>query len=232
MSLTVYWSMLRKEWMRAKEPQRVLKNFYEKKLHSDLPKENYHKCPFVYEYLKNTYSLHSLYDYSFFVKDNAVSSTMFDQNFFDNNVLIRSVEKKLFSFSQPFVFFTEEKSLKMSAPEFPYLENNNITQRCIPIVGQFDIGKYFRTIDFPFFLRPQYEEFRIEEGEIFGYVNFDTEKKINFKQFYPTNKIISYVESSTSLSKNKKTRFLNPETFYNNFKIKNQVIKEIKLNLI
>lgn len=232
MSVNVYWSVFGDEWMRAKEPQDVRRDFYSRKIHEQTPLMAFNRCPFTHTYLENTFSLHSLYDYSFKIKNEEVFSDLYDQEFFDYHVKIRSMEKRCFSFFQPFVFFTEEKSLEASFPVFPYLENNNITQRCIPFVGTLDIGKYFRNIDFAFLLKNPYDEFLIEEDEIFGYIKFNTEEKIKFRQFYPSDMIKQYAADVRSALPNKKHKFEPPLHYYNNFKLKKLILKEIKNNLL
>jgi hypothetical protein len=232
MSITVYWSFLGPEWMRVKEPSLATKSFYAKDLHEETDLMNFHKCPFFNEHLKNVYSLCSPYDYSFFIKDNQVFSELYDQDFFNRQIIIRSIEKKCFSFALPYVFFTEEKSLEVSVPVFPYLENNHITDRCISFAGTLDIGKYFRTIDFAFFLKNPYNEFIIKENEVFGYADFKTKDKIIFKQFYPTKKIKSFVKDVNKSKQNKFFIYQKPTAYYNNFKLKKLILKEIKQNLI
>lgn len=230
MSITVYWSFIDKEWMRVKEPQSVRKSFYEKRFHEENVHTAYHKCPFVHDHLNNVFSLHSPYDYSFTVEGNNVFSNDYGQEFFDRHVWIRSTENKLFSFFLPFVFFTDEKSLDMNL-RFPYLENNNITQRCSIFEGTLDIGKYFRNLDFSFFIKEQYNEFAIKNDEIFEYVKFNTKEKINFKKFIPTDKIKMYLEAVANAKDSKKFSFQVPKYYYDNFSIKKAVLREIKSNL-
>jgi hypothetical protein len=234
MSINVYWTILEDEWMSAKKPESLAKNFYERRLHESHGLRSFQKCPFTVDHLLNRFCLFSLYDYSFKINTETkeVNSQLYDQDFFENHVVIRSAEQKLFSFTQKYVFFTEEKSLPASFPEFPYLENNNITQRCMPFVGTIDIGRYFRAIDFAFFLKEPYNEFIIEQDEIFGYVKFHTDKKINLKQFYPSDSFKSYAKDVKSVTSGKNGKFSSTDFFYNNFKLKNKIIKDIKNNLL
>jgi hypothetical protein len=232
MSVAVYWSLLSDEWMRATPPSPVRKSLYEKKLHEESELMMFHKCPFLHEHLSETYALHSPYEYSFKIENGLVSSDLYNQDFFNDRVSIRSIEKKCFSFNMPYVFFTEEKSLELSIPSFPYLENNNISQRCSPFVGTIDIGKYFRPIDFAFFLKDPYNEFIIEKDEIFGYASFKTKEKIVLKQFYPTEKIKAYFKDVKNVNKNKTFFYQGTESFYEKFRLKKIILKEIKENLL
>ena len=232
MSKIVYWSYLGQQPMRATAPQDVRKNFYSRNLHDNTPSLSFNKCPFSHDHLENLYSLHSLYDYSFRIEGKIARSYDYDQDFFNYHVSVRSVEKKIFSFFQPYIFFTESDSLEVSFPVFPHLENNNITKRCMPFEGTIDIGRYFRNVDFAFMLKDPYEEFIIERDEIFGYVKFHTKEKIRLKQFYPTETIKKYSDDVNDLLNNKKDKFYRPEYYYNSFKLKKLILKEIKSNLV
>lgn len=231
MSVTIYWACNENEWLRAKEPKPVYKNFLKNK--KDLNTE-IQMCPSVKEYMDNTFYLQSLYDYNFEISkiDSQISSNLYDQDFFNDHVIIRSYQDKLFSFKQRFVFFTEEKSLQMSAGVLPFFENNNITQKCITIPGIIDVGKWFRQLDFAFYLKNNFNNFCIEENEIFQYIKFYTKEKIKFKQFKingQLNKYLIDIEKSKD-SRKVKNRLL--ENYYQMFKHKKYIIKEIKNNLI
>ena len=109
MTAIVYWASLEKEWMLAKEPEPVSKIFYEKNLHNSKNKNaqlNY--CPSFNENLKNLYALRSIYDYSFKIENDQVQSKKRDQHFFNQHVNIRDLNRRLFSLTQGFIFFTEE----------------------------------------------------------------------------------------------------------------------------
>jgi hypothetical protein len=230
MSITVYWSCLENEWMRSKEPQSIYKNFAKDIINKQ---NNIVSCPATKEYLRNIFGIQSLYDYNFqILKDGAVSSELYDQKFFDNHVLIRSREDKLFSFHQRFVFFTEEKSLLFSGGILPFLENNNITKKCITLPGTFDIGRWFRVLDFAFYLKKEYDSFDINKDEIFQYMQFHTSKKIIFKQFLPTDNIRKYLDYAIDSKSSKKSFIKSLDEYYLMLRHKKHIIKEIKRNLI
>ena len=193
MAINVYWTCAEKEWMAATPPDTVISTFYKKNLVDENNRSsqiNY--CPAFNDNLKNLYAIRSLYDYEFFMNDGNLTSTNYNQEFYDDHVLIRSYEKKFFSFKNSYIFFTDAPSLKTTFYEFPYLEDNNITQRCIPVAGQFDIGKWFRGTEFAFYLKHGYESFRIERGEIYSYVRFHTDEKINLIEFQYSEKLKQY----------------------------------------
>jgi hypothetical protein len=231
MSKIIYWACDENEWLRAKKPEPLYKNFIKEAKDKSLEVEF---CPSIKDYMHNTFSIKSLYEYSFTLDKNTkqTMSDFYDQNFFDEHVLVRSQEEKCFSFTQKFIFFTEDKSLTMSAGIFPFLEDNNITKRCIVIPGTMDIGKWFRRLDFAFYLKNEYDTFKIDENEIFQYIKFDTKEKIEFKQFRVSQKLIDF-SKDIEMSKNSrklKNRIL--DSYYEMFNNKKQIIKEIKENLI
>ena len=231
MSITVYWACNEDEWLRAKEPEPIYKNFIKNIKNKETQIE---MCPSIKEYTKNTFSLKSLYDYNFeiYKEKNSVGSKMYDQKFFDKHVFVRSDIDKLFSFTQGYIFFTEEKSLDMSAGIFPYLEENNITKTCITIPGTIDIGKWFRSTDFAFYLKNNYSKFEIDQDEIYQYIKFNTDDKIIFKQFVVDEKIKKYLLDITSSKEYRKTKNRPLQEYYAMLKHKKYIIKEIKNNLI
>lgn len=230
--MNVYWACLEDEWVRCHEPGSVIKDFYNSHSYSNSNKLlGMNFCPAFNLSLKNTYSLKSLYNYNFKITGDKVLSDMHDQHFYNNHVIERSIEEKFFSFTQMKVFFTDADSLMMTAGQFPFLENNNITDRCSILPGTYDIAKWFRPIDFAFYLKKDYDEFRIKEDEIYSYITFHTDQNIAFKQFYPSPKIKQYL-SDTLLSKKYLVSKKTLENFYSMFKTKSMVISEIKKNLI
>jgi len=117
----------------------------------------------------------------------------------------------------------------MSLP--PYLEDNNITDRCIVLPGELDIGKWYRNTDLAFYLKQNINEFQIEEGEIYGYIKFHTDQKINFIQYRQTEKLNTLL-LDTIRSKNNKKKVFSMEKFYSLFNTKKIILKEIKENIL
>lgn len=227
MTINVYWACLEEEWMRAEEPAPVLSQFI--KQHSN--EKSLISCPAVKNALTNHYSIKSLYDYEFFVSDNSASSQMYTQEFFDTHITIRNLEERLFSFSQQFIFFTDEPSLLMTGNLMPYLEKNNVTKTCIPVPGLYDIGKWFRQIEFAFFMPKDVDTFKISQGEVFQYIHFHTDKKINLIQFTPSNHLMRIL-NDVHKSRNYKKFMPYLDYFYKTFKLKPQLLREIKENIL
>jgi hypothetical protein len=232
MTINVYWACIEKEWMLATPPDPVASVFYKKDLIEEGNRSSQiNHCPAFNDNLKNLYAIRSLYDYEFTLTNNTLWSDNYDQEFYNEHVLIRSYEKRFFSFKNSYMFFTDAPSLKTTFYEFPFLEDNNITKRCIPVAGQFDIGKWFRGTEFAFYLKQGYESFKIERGEIYSYVRFHTNEKINLVEFQYSDKLKQYNEERfEAISKVPRLKKL--ENYYKMLRHKRLIIKEIKENLI
>jgi hypothetical protein len=230
--INVYWTCIENEWMRATAPEPVTSLFYkERKYDKSQPDINMHHCPAFNLHMENMFALRSIYSYKFGIKDGLVGSDDYDQAFFERHVNTKSIEQKLFSFQQSFIFFTEEDSLPVTMSLLPYFEDNNITDRCIIIPGELDIGKWFRNTDLAFYLKKDHDEFCIEEGEIYCYMKFHTDQKINFIQYRQTDKL-NHMLLDILRSKNNKKKVFSIERFYSMFRAKNTILKEIKENLL
>ena len=236
MSVNVYWTCLDTNWVGLKHPDSVIQTLNRSNLKkseeqgtkpgSGISNMNY--CPALQNELKNTYNIYSIYNYEFTASNNEVYSLNYTQEFFNDHVNLRSVEQKLFSYYQGFIFFTDDDSLEMSLMP-PYLEDNNINKNCIVIPGKFDIGKWFRIIDYAFFLKRDSNTFKVEQNEVMYYLKFNTNESINLKQFFASDKIKQYAESCSKLSKTASLRTL--QNYYNQFRFKKLILKEIKNNL-
>jgi len=232
MSINVYWACVEKEWVKAEKPEKVSDRFYNLGFgHVDASDPGgINHCPVFNQTLNNVFAVKSIYDYSFKVKDNNVYSNMHDQEFFQEHVRIRQLEKKFFSFDVRYIFFTDEDSLEMTAYEYPVFEQNEITKRCMMFQGKFDIGKWFRNTEFAFYLKKDYDEFKINRDEIYSYIRFHTDEKIVFKQFRFNDKLESYVKDGFALTYGHYLKQLSE--FYERFKNKKAILQEIKKNLI
>ena len=231
MAITIYWSFNDQSWLRAKTPEPIYKKFVQD------PKNKKHSlvlCPATKKYMQNIFSLKSIFSYDFKIDQNAgqVTTSFYDQGFFENHVTVRSQEDKLFSFMQRFCFYTEEKSLLISAGISPFLEDNDITKRCIVIPGTFDIGKWFRQLDFAFYLKNDYDEFKIKEDDIYQYIKFHTDEKIIFKQFRVTPKLQELIYDIDWAKDFRLPKLRSLEEYYSMMKHKKMITKEIKNNLV
>jgi hypothetical protein len=235
MSITVYWACLEDEWIKASEPEPVSKRFYNLGIKNKLSSagDAINHCPVFNKSLKNIYAIKSIYDYSFKIQDNQCISPHYDQKFFDDHVLIRSFDKKFFSFINNYIFFTEEDSLRIDAYQYPVFEENEITKRCMIIPGSFDIGKYFRNLEFAFILKKDFDEFVVNDKDVLYYLKFNTEEKINFKEFKMNEDLIKMakqVRTVNAFTNNQKD--ISIDLWYNKFRGKKYILNKIKENLL
>lgn len=232
MSINVYWTSLEKEWMLATPPESVISTFHKKNfIDPDNPISHIHYCPAFNDNFRNVFTMKSLYNYEFFLDNGKLNSKDYDQEFYDDHVLIRSYEKKFFSFKNSYLFFTDEPSLNVTFYEYPCFEDNNITQRCIPVAGQFDIGRWFRGTEFAFYLKHPHQSFKIEQNEVYSYIRLHTNKKINFIEFNYSDKLKDFersrIQAMTKISTLKKL-----ENYYKMLRHKKLILKEIKENVL
>ncbi len=231
MAITVYWSYAEPSWQMAFEPESVSSLFYKKKLwNPEEPRTQVGFCPAVQKPFENLFALRSVYDYEFEIYNNEVRTKMYDAEFFNRHVNVRYIPHKFFSFVQNYIFFTDHPSLDVTFGIHPYLEDNNVSQRCMQIPGQINIGKWFRATDMPFYLKKEFNSFKIERGEIYQYMKLHTDEKVVFKQFRLNDNLTAMMDEGFALNFNRYLRTL--ENYYKMFKNKKFILKEIKENLV
>tara|TARA_R110000824_G_scaffold238121_2_gene426864 strand:+ start:318 stop:998 length:681 start_codon:yes stop_codon:yes gene_type:complete len=226
--MDIYWSLDHRQAigaLRVGEIEPVLKN---------KPVAEYRKCPAFRDYFHNVYGWKSLYTYSLRRDGDSFKSDLYDQDFFDRFFWIRSVDDQLLSFQQGVSFITDSSSLKLSI-EHPYFEDSKFTSSCYTIPGTLDIGRYYRRLDFAFHIKKDHDTFAVDEGDILFYLRFHTEEKINFKQYYMTDKLREYQAMITDVK-----WFVVPPTrplkyfyqLYEKSNLRTRILKEIKRNLV
>lgn len=231
MAINVYWSMLENEWLRATVPQDVRKTHFSTDAFQEV---SIIRCPATRDFLHNYYSLSSIYRYNIFLdaENKKAWSDLYDQNFFDNHVKVRSYNHRSLSFLIGYIFFVEEESLLMSMHQ-PFLEDNIINNTCILYPGQFDIGKWFRNLDFGFRLKKSADKFVINEKDIYAYVKFHTDEDINFIQFRPSRELRDLTNDiGNARNYQPSNMYRSLEYRYESFSTKNLILQEIKKNIL
>jgi hypothetical protein len=218
--------------MRAQAPVSVAAKYFPENTNFMDGVSGVSSCPAVKDYMKNLYGLRSMYDYEFQLgQDGIVYSETYDQNFLNKHVVVRSAEKRFFSFQQEFIFFADRPGVEMVGLLPPFLEDNYTSKFCSPVVGQFDIGRWFRPLDFAFYLRKDVDRFRIDHGEVYSYLHFDVDERVTFKRFCPTDKIRFLAESHTLANKNKTTPY-SMDDYYSSSINPDVILSEITSNLV
>jgi hypothetical protein len=230
MTINVYWACIDENWMLAREPEPVRDSLLKLNIITNDPDTHINKCPAFQDHIKNLYGLKSIYNYDLSFSDNQIRSNSYDQNFFDKMISIRSIDNKFLSYKMKYIFFTDGDSLRTTFYEFPFLEDNDFSKKCIPLTAEFDIGKWFRNTEYPFILKKEFNSLNIKEGDVYSYMRFHTDKKINFKQFRFSNLLHEYRLDGFNLTNVKSFKKL--KNYYSCFKNKELILKEIKNNLL
>ena len=249
---TIYFgvnTLLTREGVRVDPPNTIITNVKNKLFNDRIPNHlaeeiKYQKCPVVFKELKNIYGLKSVYDYKIIfepphpkVQNPNVSSPDFDKEFLQQKLLVRSMRGNLFSFNQHWAFLAEDPSLEMSLmPAF--MEDNSVANDTIMIPGSFDIGKYFRTLDYAFHVKDHAigRPIQWSRSDVFCYVKFHTDEPIKLKRFFWTAELeqLNYTMMQQKISKYDTPDSLAVEWYYNifdKFNMKERMIEIIQKNL-
>lgn len=140
---------------------------------------NFKVCPAYLDHVENMYKLRFPVDYDVQFDKQGVRSNHYDQDFFNYFVNMRNFEERFFGFKVNLVFYAEESVQMTLYP--PYLEDNDLCNKTNIIPGTFDIGKWFRPIDFACKLKQGHNSITIKRGDVFNYVKFD--QPVELKQF-------------------------------------------------
>lgn len=195
------------------------------------------KCPSIIQFSNNCFSLKSPIDIDFIWDENNI---LFDydqhhSDFISRIATSRDLAAGLISLSIcPYMFFSEEDcEMQFSAPG---MVDNNFTKNCTVMPGQYNIGKWFRGVDFGFFVNNKNTKISIKKGDTIANVRFLTEEKVTFKKFFITpecNSLANLVVNYKHSQKFPLNTYL--KNMYNDFqssKIKNQILREINNNLL
>jgi|TARA_R110000823_G_scaffold299270_1_gene419982 hypothetical protein len=192
----------------------------------------YIRCPAFKDYFHNTFGIQSLFDYDINF-DDYVHSTKYDQEFFEKMVNVRNEKSKFASFNQQYIFIAETDSLKMEClPSM--LENNSFNKTAILIPAVLDIGQYVRSIECAFHCRTN--TMQIKEKDIYSYVKFKTDDKIEFQRFLWTDSISQTIFDTVNGIKAYRKKTFKPLNWYYKkqqaLKTKKRALKLIKENLL
>ena len=174
------------------------------------------------------------YDYQLDIDENNILATKdYDQGFFDQHVVVNNNGRSndsLIKWVDNHIFFAPyEKSLVMSqVPSYLEGVNNNITL----MGGRFDIGKYFRNMNFVFYFNKLGGNSLVVDSEVpLYYLRFHTERPIVFKQFYVSfelSKFYKHIIESTTSPLRKGKRLSDFYDMWSKFGFKKKIIKMIE----
>jgi hypothetical protein len=192
----------------------------------------YNFCPAYRNHLINLYSINAPLDYSLNITDSKITSSMYDQKFFDEFVTIRSLPEKLISLNNQYMLIPDCPNLEMTLTS-PYLESNAFADNIVAIPATFDIGKWPRFIECAFHMKNN--SVSLKEGDAMLYLKFHTDEKIVFKHFIMTPMMNRYMDIMTSAREFKRLSST-MEFFYNLIdnkkQLKKKMLLEAKANVI
>ena len=225
------------EGIRAEEPIPILKKFLVEYAGKDNDTKALSYCPALLNEVQNVYGVKPYYDYNINVDSKGyVSTDDYDQKFYDTHIHVRS--DRLISFRTNHIFFAPyEKSLLFSQTN-PFFEDNDMSNNALLIPGQFDIAKYFRSVDCAFIVKKSKSTMKFLRNEICFYIRFHTTRPIIFKQFFWDKKINDYYHPMMAVKNHKYSS--NPKDqilsyyykLFHKFQFKKKLIKIIENNLI
>jgi hypothetical protein len=217
------------------KPENLLKSL-QKNINKENKKEEglqYLLCPAFTDKAKNTFvfkfPLSCSYEYK---KDKSLSVT---SDIYLDAVIDRAqciTDGPIISFALGNIFFAEE-SVKAYFTS-PYFSKSKHTKYGSIMPGNFDIGEWFRPFIAEFQMWSPEGEFHFEENEPLYYVEFATNKKINFIQFEMTDLLHEYSSSlvaSTGLF-GKRQSLVSRYNRFKNANMREKILKEIKNNIL
>lgn len=153
--------------------------------------ENFTMCPAFRNHFNNVYELKFPCDYElkFNHKEGKtfVETDMYDQKFFDEMLYMRSTQNGLYSYNVRYMFYCEEPLKVTMTPA--YFSENDFTKNTMLVSGEFDVGQWFRPLDCAFKVHDTCQALEMKKSDAYAYVHFDTDKPIEFKRFYRSDKI-------------------------------------------
>lgn len=139
------------------------------------------RCPAFTGQMSNVFAITSPLNLSYSIvdgnvvrdNDQALLAKLQEDHAVDGNNLL--------SLDMSFYFFSEDDiEMTWQAPYFspsPHLQYGSI------VPGAFNISKWFRPANPEFNLWAGVDKFRLNEGEVFAYLSFNTDNRIAFKRF-------------------------------------------------
>lgn len=198
---------------------------------------DYSRCPSVIQFSNNLFSLKSPIDLDFIYDGDTI---LFDYDqypieFISRIATERDLRAGMISLGLcPYMFFAE-KDCEMQFTS-AVMVDNDFTRNCMVIPGQFNTGKWFRGIDFGFFVRQKNVKVSIKKGDTIANIRFLTNEKITFKKFFITPELNTLANIVVNYKHSQKfpinTYLKNMYADFQQSHIRKQILKEIKNNLM
>lgn len=206
--------------------------------HPPIVTKNYMQCPAVKNELESTYLFLNPAETEITItvdKEGKVEATHLETESTIIPGLLRHAptltNHTLIEYQLSYMFFAEE-SLDITMTS-PYFHKTNYTNYAAIVPGTYDCGKWFRPLNIELQLWEGNNFFRIERDEPLVYFRFNTNRKIVFKRFKPTNRLYDIAASLVSFKGT--PRWFSLKTRYENFhraSMRGIVLQEICDNLV
>jgi hypothetical protein len=191
---------------------------------------NWLACPAVTSYTHNTFLIKNPLDLS--VRINANNTVDAKTPGASMLLGIRDFNEKsiiLDYFINISLFSESEISVSQISP---YMEIG-LNQVSSLIPGKFNIGQWFRPLNASYFIKDKDVDFVLKKDDPLYYLSFDTEDKIDFKEFYYTDALAEIVNSTVGLKRYRKNiPLMSLYKIFKEQKLDKIVLKEIKKGLV
>jgi hypothetical protein len=228
--MKVYWAPLDQKdinFTLAYYPPSRLPN----EIPTNIKNSNFYKCPAFTDTIKNTFALKSPFELTAKFNPSLQQASSNYEDLFNHKVNMEDTNLGIIQFYFSYIFFSE-KPLKITQMH-PYLHHNTFTENGNGLLGEYDCGQWLRPLMAPYILDPKKQEYNynIKRGDIYSYIRFNTEEKVELVNFEPTQRINDIIKECLNLktSSNKTTFSLNAS--YKQFMLyrrKQAIMQEIK----
>jgi hypothetical protein len=229
------WAML------YQEPKSVLGDLVK----ASRPKALITLCPALKQELRNVFSLNSAIEDNHILPDSQSLKLMaareLEHEMIDTQNGVLPLYKPRRSsidgyinvaYGMRWLFFASEPvEMRLTAPYFPSISP---CDGAMLAPGEFDIGKWFRQINLDWHIPISSTEFLIKENDPLAFLEFKTNKKIEFVRFNLTHTLMNLAfETSDSAKRYGKYKtLLQRYKQANSAKMPNIVLSEIKKNIV
>jgi hypothetical protein len=167
----------------------------------------YIKCPAFIDYYKNCFLVRSPFDITLDVKKDEKGKKYFSTEdkktkFYDDNVTDRIKENSLFSMlsiEYGFTFYSSSSLVIEQIPAMLHMHEAEFLKNIMMIQGTFDIGKWYRPVNYAFEIIDDNKSINIKRGDPLFYIRFLTKEKINFVYDFDNIHVDKLVSSCTTV---------------------------------
>lgn len=218
------------------KPETLFNNLNKNKNKKNTSFNTYFSCPAVSEKFKKILIFNNAAECSYFY-DFSNNNNLISSNSNYSYSVQRTRDSSLnigptLEFPQRYYFFSDSPVDAYFTP--PMFHKPEYTKYGTVIPGEFNIGKWFRPFNFEMQLWSNTGEIIFKENEPLFYVEFKTDRRIEFKQFNVTKQIRKYSNSvinSRDIHGFGKTLAYKYNKFLS-YNMQEKILNEIKRNLI